>query len=412
VQVFDHGLHGDTPYIVMELLEGEDLGARLAREVRLDVHVVARMMTQAARALRRAHEAGILHRDLKPQNVYLARSDDEEIVKLLDFGIAKFSDPPDGASPAGESTRTGELLGSPHYMSPEQARGLRDIDHRSDLWSMAIIAYRAITGRQPFRGEGVGDLIYRICTESVAPPSSIAPDLPRELDAFFERALARDRVQRFQSAMELAAAFVTAAGSAPSEVEGRPSLPSELDFTPRPPADGGARSASLPAPRPTGAPTPTPVPSGTLAAAASDATPPLRPLPSRLLWFTAAAAFGGIVAVGIAGVRWRNDSKHDEATRALAAPAADEGAAQQAAAVDAAEPGAEAPPPPASSTDAVPSAAAATAPSGSATTNPAAQAAPRPAASAPASEAATARPTSAPPAATTAKPKKKNDWGY
>ncbi len=158
VQVLDHGVDNGTPYIVMELLEGEDLEARLRRTKKLAIPVATRIFSQSARALRRAHDAGIVHRDLKPNNVFLARVDDEEVVKLLDFGVAKLQW--NGAlDPHNESTQQGLLLGSPCYMSPEQARGHKNIDHRSDLWSLAVILFRSLTGVRPFDANTIADLI-------------------------------------------------------------------------------------------------------------------------------------------------------------------------------------------------------------------------------------------------------------
>jgi serine/threonine-protein kinase len=208
VQIHDHGVDSELPYIVMELLQGEDLGARLRNDTRLSLPVASHVLTQTAKALRLAHEAGIVHRDLKPGNIFLARTDDdEEVVKILDFGIAKAL-----ATPIGESTKTGELLGSPDYMSPEQARGSRQLDARSDLWSLAVIIFRAITGVKAFKGESLGDVIVKICVEPIPVPSQVAPELPPEIDAFFAKALARDPADRFQNAREMAAEFAVAAG--------------------------------------------------------------------------------------------------------------------------------------------------------------------------------------------------------
>jgi eukaryotic-like serine/threonine-protein kinase len=229
-QIHDYGVEHDTPYIVMELLTGEDLGARLHRVRRLPLGAVAAIFTQVAKALRRAHDAGIVHRDLKPANVFLARSDEDEIVKLLDFGIAKLT----GTGSAEEATATGLVLGSIHYMSPEQARGVREIDHRSDLWSLAVIAYRAVVGRLPFPGAQMGDVIVKICSEPIPRPSSIAPDLGPDVDHFFARALARDPDDRWQSARDFAAALAQLAGpalAAPLPALAAPPLP-----TPPPPA--------------------------------------------------------------------------------------------------------------------------------------------------------------------------------
>ena len=208
VQIHDHGLDRSVPFIVMEFLEGEDLGTRLNREGRLSVLETASILVQLARGLRHAHEAGIVHRDLKPSNVFLAQCGDEEIVKIVDFGIAKKI----GVGLATDATRTGVLVGSPHYMSPEQARSGKTIDHRSDLWSVAVIVFRSLTGSVPFPGDDVGDLIIRMWTEEPLTASHLNPQLSPAIDEFFERALARDREARFSSIDELAAHFLRAVG--------------------------------------------------------------------------------------------------------------------------------------------------------------------------------------------------------
>jgi serine/threonine-protein kinase len=211
VQVYDHGVDDDdTPYIVMELLDGEDLGARLKRRHRLTLPATSAILDQLAKGLQRAHAAGIVHRDLKPANVFLVKGEDGDLVKILDFGIAKAVT----ASITDEATRTGQLLGSPHYMSPEQAKGAKAIDHRSDLWSLGVILYRSITGQRPFAGEAVGELIVAICTAPVPAPSQLVPHLPPAVDGFFDRALARDPALRFQSARAMAAAFAVIAADA------------------------------------------------------------------------------------------------------------------------------------------------------------------------------------------------------
>jgi serine/threonine-protein kinase len=204
VHVQDYGVEDGTPYLAMELLVGEDLRRRLHRERRLPLAVASRILSQAARGLRTAHEAGVVHRDLKPANIFLARDgDDEEVVKLLDFGIAKET----LNAAIGESTRTGELMGSPHYMSPEQVRAARDIDARSDLWSLSVILFRALTGELPFNGDNIGAVIGAILADPIPVPSRLAPDLPLGIDAFFERGFSRNRDQRFQTAREMAEAF-------------------------------------------------------------------------------------------------------------------------------------------------------------------------------------------------------------
>ncbi len=212
VQVYDHGVTDDgRPYIVMEFLSGEPLDKRLDRAGRLPLPDTANIIMQTCRALSKAHEAGIVHRDLKPENVFLVWDDEDkaDIAKVVDFGIAKFTDPSLGASSA---TRTGSVLGTPYYMSPEQARGLRSVDYRSDLWSIGVIAFRCVAGRLPFEGEAIGDVLVKICTAPLPVPSAIAPELPPAFDAWFAHALAREPENRFQSARELADELIAATG--------------------------------------------------------------------------------------------------------------------------------------------------------------------------------------------------------
>jgi len=226
VSIHDHGLMPDgRPYIVMEFLAGEPLDQRLARVGRLSVAETSQIITHVGRALIRAHEAGIVHRDLKPENIFLVRDEEDgtELAKVVDFGIAKFTDKSSGLS---SSTKTGAVLGTPYFMSPEQARGLRGVDYRSDLWSMGVIAFRCITGQMPFNGEAVGDLLVQICTAPLPMASQVAPGVPAGFDAWVERALARDPAQRFQSASELAEALAAVAGLPVASRPHNPALPS------------------------------------------------------------------------------------------------------------------------------------------------------------------------------------------
>ncbi|WP_433930348.1 protein kinase [Sorangium cellulosum] len=210
VHVYDYGLEGDTPYLAMELLEGEDLAAYLVRRGRLAPAETLGIMVQVCKALRRAHEVGLIHRDLKPANIFLARQG-EEVVKILDFGVAKAT----GTGLAADATKTGTLIGSPHYMSPEQVRRSKTMDHRSDLWSLGVIIFQCVTGQLPFPGEELGDVLVEICTGDIPVPSQLAPDLWPELDQFLARALKRDPAERFQSASELAHAFAAAVHRTP-----------------------------------------------------------------------------------------------------------------------------------------------------------------------------------------------------
>ena len=199
VQILDHGVWLGTPYIAMELLDGEDFGKRLQRLGRMPAHDVLRIVGQVCRALTKAHSVGIVHRDLKPDNIFLVPDDDREIAKVLDFGIAKAT----GSGIDGSNTKTGAMLGTPYYMSPEQAQGIKAVDQRSDLWSLSVIVFQALTGKLPFESEALGDLLVRIIVAPVPMPSSFAPDLPPGFDRWWERASQRDPAARFQSAREL-----------------------------------------------------------------------------------------------------------------------------------------------------------------------------------------------------------------
>ncbi len=212
VEVYDHGVGEDgRPFIVMEYLAGEPLDKRLDRVGRLPPKDTAFILQQVCRALSKAHAAGIVHRDLKPENVFLVWDDEDgaDVAKVVDFGIAKFTDGSLGPSSA---TRTGSVLGTPYYMSPEQARGLRSVDYRTDIWSLGVIAYRCIVGTLPFDGEAVGDLLVKLCTAPIPVPSQLAPDVPPGFDAFILRALAREPGERFQSVQEFGASLAAVCG--------------------------------------------------------------------------------------------------------------------------------------------------------------------------------------------------------
>jgi serine/threonine-protein kinase len=258
VDVFEHGEWEGTPFIAMEYLDGEDLATRLERLGQLAPGDTYRIVAHIARALARAHAYGIVHRDLKPENVFLVQGDDGEVAKVLDFGIAKH----DAYSLTDKATKTGSLLGTPYYMSPEQARG-KDIDHRSDLWSLAVIAFQCLTGAPPFESEALGELMGLILYEELPRPTARRDTVPAEVDAWWARAAARDRDQRFSSAKELADELGTALGighnfMVPSTVPARTSF-AEIErlATPLPgmrprlsshPSDPASRERSTDAP--------------------------------------------------------------------------------------------------------------------------------------------------------------------
>ncbi len=208
VQIIDHSMWEGIPFIVMELLDGEDLAHRIAQRrkqgLRLTAEELVIILGQVCRALSKAHAVGIVHRDLKPENIYLVKDDDREIAKILDFGIAK-----NITIEVGSTTRTGAMLGTPFYMSPEQAQGTRAIDARSDLWSIAVITYQCLTGELPFESEALGDLLMKIMIAPPPIPSKVAA-VPPGFDAWFAKATSRDPAGRFQSAKELMDALTPA----------------------------------------------------------------------------------------------------------------------------------------------------------------------------------------------------------
>ncbi|HEX2673568.1 MAG TPA: protein kinase [Polyangiaceae bacterium] len=204
VQIFDSGVtDGGLPFLVMELLTGEDLRARLRREGRLSVPEALRIVSQVLRALLRAHDAGIVHRDLKPDNVFLcARDDDPSFVKLVDFGISKVAH----WRPADTLTRRGTVLGTAFYMSPEQAQSFADIDGRTDLFSVGAILFEMLAGKPPHVAPTYEAVLIAICTQDAADVRTLAPEVTAPVAALVARALQREREQRFQSARD----FLTA----------------------------------------------------------------------------------------------------------------------------------------------------------------------------------------------------------
>jgi len=211
VRTFDFGAMPDgTPFLVMELLEGESLADRLQREKALPPQETALVIGQVAKALSEAHRLGVVHRDIKPGNIFLTRSGRDLFAKVLDFGIAKDT----AENTQSSSTKTGFALGTPQYMSPEQLMSAKGVDLQADLWALAVTAYETVTGTPPFRGETVPHLIVSIHAQKFEAPSSlhlppVVPDMAA-LDRFFARAFATDKDKRFRSALELADALAIA----------------------------------------------------------------------------------------------------------------------------------------------------------------------------------------------------------
>jgi serine/threonine-protein kinase len=203
VQVFDHGVTSEgEPFIVMELLEGEDLAARIGRLGPMSVSEVGTLLSHLGKALTKAHQLGIIHRDIKPTNIFLVEMGGDIFAKLLDFGIAKQQD-----SSAARLTGTREIVGTPLYMSPEQFLSLKNVDSRADLWSLAAVVYYALTGLEAFQGETLGAVYVAVERGAYAPPSQLKPELPPELDAWFVRAFARQLSDRFATARDMVEAW-------------------------------------------------------------------------------------------------------------------------------------------------------------------------------------------------------------
>ncbi len=225
VKVFDYGVTDDgLPYIVMEYLQGESLSDALIARGALPASEVAQIIGQAAQALSKAHEAGVVHRDLKPDNIFLATnvenpkgSDLPYTVKLVDFGIAKLFEAPRVAGLAtppamGGPTQTGAVIGTPNFMAPEQLTLGGAPGPLTDLWSLGACAFAAMTARIPFEGDVLGDIVIKVCAAALPIPSQIQERIPAGFDGWFARACSRDPSKRFQSATELSESLANVCG--------------------------------------------------------------------------------------------------------------------------------------------------------------------------------------------------------
>jgi eukaryotic-like serine/threonine-protein kinase len=221
VQVIDDGETPEgNPYIVMEYLEGETLEQRLAREHALPLAEAVRVVTHVGRALARAHAEGIVHRDLKPANIFLVTSEDDEagwLAKVLDFGIAKLQHEAQG------TTQAGTLLGTPLFMSPEQVRGASTVDHRADLYSLGMCFFHMLTGDYAHDSPTYGDILVAICTQPLPKLRARAPWLPEPVELWFQRACAKEPLERFQSADEMLEALRVTGSYSPLSRQSSPS---------------------------------------------------------------------------------------------------------------------------------------------------------------------------------------------
>lgn len=273
----EHILHifdvGEDPelglYMVMEFLEGEDLGVRLAREQRLDPAVAINIATQVARGLSKAHGANVVHRDLKPGNVFLtAREDGSLHAKIVDFGISKLTQEDPTLSTVGAKlTRVGTAIGTPQYMSPEQAQGLPNVDHRTDIWSLGTVLYEMLAGRTPYDDLPTYEqTIIQIVTRPAPPLLSVAPWIDPRLAAVVDATLKHDPAERTQDAATLVrelvslsdwrsttatAAQVTLTGDALAKtlpLQGTTETGFAVGSPATPPARGNSGTVLLPAP--------------------------------------------------------------------------------------------------------------------------------------------------------------------
>lgn len=205
VSVLDTG----EPFMVMEYLEGRDLGVMLDGQGVLPLSEAAEYVLQACEAIGEAHAAGLVHRDLKPENLFLThRADGEPHIKVLDFGIAKAIQPSEGGRGVSSLTQENATFGTPTYMSPEQLREARDVDARSDIFSLGVLLYELTTGRVPFEGNSTAELHASILMEEPCPVHELDAALPPEFSEVVARALAKERHERFQSVAELASELV------------------------------------------------------------------------------------------------------------------------------------------------------------------------------------------------------------
>ncbi|HHH30881.1 MAG TPA: serine/threonine protein kinase, partial [Polyangiaceae bacterium] len=233
-------------YMILEYLDGESLSDRLRRCGRLRSDEVLPLLVQLLDGLQMAHDAGIIHRDLKPANIFLVRDRKgyDDFVKILDFGVSKFRD----LNEADGMTTTGTIVGTPHYMAPELTKGARLADHRSDIYSAGAVAYRALSGRPPYHGDTIHELLTRLITEPPPPLERLVPDMDPSVGRLIHRALERDPAARYATAADFAIevrCWLEERGLSPDGRTSLSSLPGSASGSQRSPHGSGA----IPAPR-------------------------------------------------------------------------------------------------------------------------------------------------------------------
>jgi len=299
IRVHDIFLQDDnSPVMVMDLLAGESLGHKLERERRIVLPELAAIMLPVISAIGSAHAAGIVHRDLKPDNIFLARTPDGRITsKVLDFGIAKLDSKRPDAAQSAELTRTGAMLGTPYYMSPEQVFGEKDVDARADVWAMGVILYEALSGVRPVDGDNLGQLLKVIATGAIRPIDEVAPDLPLAMRSIIGEMLKTDRNARcpdLRSAFEVLRRFTNEMAQSFSEV--RPIPRESLVMPGASEVPSGALHASTPITAPGDpAAAASPHTGGAFSATNDEPVIPVRRTPA---WLFVAGGVAAIAALG------------------------------------------------------------------------------------------------------------------
>jgi serine/threonine-protein kinase len=323
VEVLDLGnLPDGDRYMVMEFLEGDTLSGRIHARGRLTPRELVPIFHQVLEGLAAAHGAGIIHRDLKPENVFLlkSRKSQHDFVKLLDFGISKFN------QLSGESgfsmTRTGAVMGTPYYMSPEQAKGAKGMDHRADLYAVGVMLYEGVTGQVPFNADTFNELLFKIVLEEPKPIEHVVPEVDPSFAAIVRRAMARDPSERFQSAQDFQTAVDGWAHGVPVEAPAQHTVPVN-PVAPRP--------AQTPSTLGTGTP-------GSWSSNSYSGVAPVQAAPKKglALLIAAAGAIGLAVIGGVVFVAMKSSKapEADTAAQVAAAPPPVDTAAQERAAVE------------------------------------------------------------------------------
>jgi tRNA A-37 threonylcarbamoyl transferase component Bud32 len=315
VDVSDVGDVDGQPFLVMEFLEGEDLGARLFREAPLAIEVAVDILLPVLAGVSAGHAQGVIHRDLKPQNIFLARGWNGDLVpKVLDFGVSKLLDPGDRAL---HVTKSGMVCGTVKYMSPEQARGVTDIGPRSDQYALGLLLYECLTGRQAYPGDSSLRILHKVATSDFVAPRTWRADLPEALEAVVLRALALDPADRFDSLIEFGRALLPFASMRArllwSDI---PDLPVPAAPTVQLPA-----AAMAPAIGPVPATPPTHTRMTPSDSAPGEPTFVIRV--TRIIRGRSLAALGGIAAAAslVGGLLWWAAAAPQPATSAAGAPA-------------------------------------------------------------------------------------------